>query len=264
MSFDAPEPQKPQKPQDERRDVTPTSPAPFEMPLFPLNVVLFPGMQLPMHIFEPRYRLMVRRVLQGDATFGVALLIEGTEGEPGTVPTSIGCSAEVTEVTPFPDGRMNLLAVGRRRFRILSTREQDGYLVGTCLWLDDADEAEEAELVPLNDVARRVRSLLGTYLASLARNASLSPRDLDALEVPQEPEQLSMWAAAIITLPNAQKQALLEMMSTRARLQAEREFLRRGEIVQKAYARRQAQLQDSPDPDEDPDDGPFARFISLN
>ena len=226
---------------------------PFEIPLFPLSVVLFPGMQLPLHIFEPRYRLMIGRALDGDHLFGVALLAEGSEGQPETVPVAIGCSAEITDSTRFPDGRLNLMTVGRRRFRILGTREQDGYLVGTCEWLDDEQAGtEDIEL------ARRVRALLGTYLASLARNANLSPRDLDDLDVPSEPQELSMWVAGIITLPNEQKQSLLEATSTRARLQAEQDFLRRGEIVLKAFARR------APEPPADDEDGPFSQFISLN
>lgn len=228
---------------------------PFEIPIFPLSVVLFPGMQLPLHIFEPRYRLMAARALQGDQTFGVSLLAQGREGEVSTVPSPIGCSTEIVDSTRFPDGRLNLMTVGRRRFRILSSREHDGYLIGTCEWLDDAPEPDASSL---SDLSRRVRGLLGTYLASLARNANLSPRDLDDLDVPSAPLQLSMWVASVITLPNEQKQSLLEMTSTRVRLQAEREFLRRGEIVQKAYARRGQQ------PPSDEEDGPFSQFISIN
>lgn len=232
---------------------------PFEIPLFPLGVVLFPGMQLPLHVFEPRYRLMSARALEGDQTLGVALLIEGREGQPGTVPASIGCSAEIVDSTRFPDGRLNLMTVGRRRFRILQTREHDGYLIGTCEWLDDAQpEDNSPPAVSVVELARRVRGLLGTYLASLARNANLSPRDLDDLDVPSEPLALSMWVASIITLPNEQKQGLLEMTSARERLQSELEFLRRGEIVQKAFARRGQQ------PPGDDEDGPFSQFISIN
>ncbi len=226
----------------------------FEIPLFPLNVVLFPGMQLPLHIFEPRYRLMTRRVLDDDATFGVALLLEGEEGVPGTYPSSIGCTAEIIENTSFPDGRLNLLTVGRRRFRILQLREEDGYLVGTCEWLED----EAGEVAPSQ--IRRVRASLRSYLMSLARNANLSAHDFDDLDVPQDAYGLSMWVASLITLPNPQKQELLELTSTAARLQIERAFLLRGEIVQRAYTRKQSE----PTIDRDDDSGPFASFISLN
>lgn len=226
----------------------------FEIPLFPLNVVLFPGMQLPLHIFEPRYRLMTRRVLDDDAVFGVALLLEGEEGEDGTYPAGIGCTAEIIENTSFPDGRLNLLTIGRRRFRILSLREEDDYLVGTCEWLeDDARAISPAQ-------TRRVRASLRTYLMSLARNANMSPHDFEELEVPDDAYGLSMWVASLITLPNAQKQELLEMTSTDARLQIEQAFLLRGEIVQRAYARKQREA----DSERADDSGPFASFISLN
>lgn len=237
---------------------------PFDIPLFPLSVVLFPGMQLPLHIFEPRYRLMAARALEGDRCFGIALLVEGREGQSDTLPAPVGCSVEIVDSTRFPDGRLNLMTVGRRRFRILQMREHDGYLIGTCEWIDDEPEISRPEISrpessgEVADLARRVRSLLGTYLASLARNANLSPRDLDDLDVPNEPLELSMWVASIITLPNEQKQTLLEMTSTRARLQAEQEFLRRGEIVQKAFSRRGQQ----PPPEDE--DGPFSQFISIN
>src|SRR4028119_1240665 len=106
----------------------------FELPIFPLSVVLFPGMPLPLHIFEPRYRLMMSRVLDGDRTFGVALIVDGLEGFPSTLPAPIGCTAEIVEDTVLPDGRMNLQSEGRRRFRLLSVRGEDGYLIGTAEW----------------------------------------------------------------------------------------------------------------------------------
>jgi Lon protease-like protein len=240
----------------------------FELPLFPLNVVLFPGMQLPLHVFESRYRLMMRRALDSNSTFGVALLVGGSEGEEDAVPTAIGCTAEIIEVTPFPDGRMNLLCEGRRRFRILETREQDGYLVGSCEWIADIDSSADSESASpeaaaleeaLMPQARRVRESLRGYLMSLARNANLSPGDLDGLDVPSDPYGLSMWVAAIITIPNEQKQELLELTSTRARLDIESAFLRRGEIVQRAYRRRQNEA-----PPREDEDGPFSQFVSLN
>src|ERR1044072_6859828 len=99
----------------------------FELPLFPLNVVLFPGMPLPLHIFEPRYRLLVQRCLDGghfpvERAFGVTLLAEGSEGMANTVPVEVGCTAKITHAAPLPDGRFNLQTTGGRRFRVLSRR----------------------------------------------------------------------------------------------------------------------------------------------
>lgn len=228
----------------------------FELPLFPLNVVLFPGMPLPLHIFEPRYRLMIERCLDSDSTFGVAQIIEGNEGQSGTVPSAIGCAAEIVEVAPFADGRLNVQTLGTRRFEIISLREQDDYLVGICQWLED--EPNEDGLMR---ASLRVRGLLSRYFDSLAISTSL-PTELGELDVPQDPYALSMFIAAIMTLPNNQKQTLLEMTSTSARLEIEEFLLERADIVHRAYAKRAAMGETEPPVDQTL--GHYANFVSLN
>ena len=228
----------------------------FEMPIFPLGVVLFPGMPLPLHIFEPRYRLMIERCLEGDGTFGVAQLVEGQEGSLGTVPAVVGCAAEIIEVAPFADGRLNVQTLGTRRFEITSLREQDDYLVGTCDWLED--ENDEDGLVR---ASMHVRTLLSRYFDSLALSTAL-PAELGELDVPQDPFALSMFIAAIMSIPNEQKQVLLEMTSTKNRLEVEEFLLERAEIVHRAYAKRAA-LGDALPP-QDQTLGHYANFVSLN
>ena len=228
----------------------------FEMPLFPLNVVLFPGMPLPLHIFEPRYRLMIERCLDGDSTFGVAQIIEGQEGEGGTLPAPIGCAAEIIEVAPLADGRLNVHTLGTRRFEIVALRDQDDYLVGTCRWIED-DEGEDG----LVRASMKVRQLLSRYFDSLALSTEL-PADLGELDVPQDPFALSMFIAAIMNLPNNQKQTLLEMTSTKARLEIEEFLLERADIVHRAFAKRAAQ--GSTEPPVDQSLGHYANFVSLN
>src|ERR1700675_741365 len=94
------------------------------LPLFPLPVVLFPRTPLPLHIFEERYKEMIRDVLDSHAEFGVVLA-----GEKGIV--NMGCTAIVDNVLKrYPDGRMDLLAVGRRRFEILQLDDEKSYLRG--------------------------------------------------------------------------------------------------------------------------------------
>lgn len=226
-----------------------------EIPLFPLNVVLFPGMQLPLHIFEPRYLLMIRRCLEGDRCFGIAMIIEGQEGEGGTVPASAGCSCEIVETSTLPDGRMNLVAQGRRRFRILGMREEDNYLVGTVEWLDDEPASPSSDAL-----AVRVKTLLTGYLASLSHNTEMTDLRLNELEIPDDPYSLSMWVAALIAIPNEQKQQLLVLDTTEDRLELEYQILFRSAIVQRAYEKR------GPDATTAPEDeaGPFAQFASLN
>jgi Lon protease-like protein len=229
---------------------------PFELPIFPLNVVLFPGMPLPLHIFEPRYRRMIARCLENDRTFGVSHLVEGVEGQPGTLPANVGCTAEIVQVTPFADGRMNLQTLGTRRFQILSIREEDEYLIGECEWYED-EPGEDGLL----GVSMNTRHMLSRYFDSLALNTEL-PAELGELDVPQDPYALSMFIAAVLTLPLHQKQTLLELTSTRNRLELEEFLLERADLVQRAYAKRIAQGQGEMPPD--PTLGQFAAFVSLN
>src|SRR5688572_13111983 len=87
----------------------------FELPLFPLNTVLFPGMPLRLHIFEERYKLMIERCYSSGAPFGGTLIRKGGEVGGGADPFLIGCTALITEIEPLNDGRMNIVAVGHER-----------------------------------------------------------------------------------------------------------------------------------------------------
>jgi Lon protease-like protein len=164
----------------------------FEIPVFPLNVVLFPGMQLPLHIFEPRYQLMVRRCMEGafgvDRAFGVAMLMAGREGEGGTSPAPVGCLAHISQAAPLPDGRTNLMTIGQRRFHIQSLRTEDEYLIGVVEWLDDQDN--DAIIEHETD---RTRGALKSYLAAIAENAGTLAPDMMQLEIPVSPFDFSMW-----------------------------------------------------------------------
>lgn len=230
---------------------------PFELPIFPLGVVLFPGMPLPLHIFEPRYRLMIARALQGDKTFGVAQIAEGEEGQSETWPASVGTTAEIIEVVPFADGRMNVQAVGGRRFRILSIREEDEYLVAQCEWLED-DYAPAG----LSRLSMHTRRTLSRYFDALALNTDAAVEAVDDLEVPKDPQGLSMFIAGILQLPLQQKQELLELTDTRARLEIEEFLLERATIIQRAFARRAARGEATTTTDHSL--GPMSGFVSLN
>ena len=115
-----------------------------ELPLFPLPVVLFPGVPLPLHIFEPRYRQMLSDIGVSNNLFGLAYFdptIASTEVPPAG---HIGCVAEVTETQTFPDGRSNILTLGVIRYRIDSYIERgDPYLVAQVSYFEDDEEDEE-------------------------------------------------------------------------------------------------------------------------
>ncbi len=115
------------------------------LPLFPLQVVLFPRTTLPLHIFEERYKQMVSDVMRGKAEFGVVLA-----GEKGIVNT--GCTASIEKVVKkYPDGRMDLLTIGRRRFEIILLNDEKSYLRGAVEFFDD----EASDPIP-PDVRKRV------------------------------------------------------------------------------------------------------------
>ena len=111
----------------------------MRLPLFPLNVVLFPGGYLPLHIFEERYRLMMRNCLDGDRRFGVVLISSGSEVGAPAVPESVGTIAVIDEVRTLDDGRMLMAARGERRFRIVEIVEQLPYVIAEVTPLEDDD-----------------------------------------------------------------------------------------------------------------------------
>jgi Lon protease-like protein len=137
---------------------------------------------------------MIGRALQNDRTFGVAQMVEGQEGEGERGPQSWNNRRDFGS-RAFADGRMNVQTIGGRRFQILSVREEDEVLMAQCQWLED-DEPQDG-LVRLSMHTRRS---LSRYFDALALNtdAAFEGQDLD---VPQDPQALSMFIAAILQLP---------------------------------------------------------------
>lgn len=110
--------------------------------MFPLGTVLVPGMLLPLHVFEPRYRALVQDCLAGDRTFGVVLIERGSEVGGGDVRTSVGTLARLVQAEELPDGRWAVIAVGTHRLRVAAWLVDDPYpRADTALWPDDPDEA---------------------------------------------------------------------------------------------------------------------------
>ena len=136
------------------------------LPLFPLQLVLFPRTPLPLHIFEERYKQMIADVLRGKAEFGVVLA-----GEKGIVNT--GCTASVEKVVKtYPDGRLDLITIGRRRFEIILLNDEKSYLRGAVEFFDD----EETEpLAP--EMRKRVMEAYND-LRSIPSDASVEDPEL--------------------------------------------------------------------------------------
>ena len=171
----------------------------FNLALFPLNTVLFPGMPLQLHIFEPRYRIMIRQCLDTNQPFGVVLIHQGLEAYgPLATPVQMGCSARIITTDPLEGGRMNLTAVGDERFRILKLNYEQPFLVG------------EVESVPLErpssiELVRGVRHLapwVSEYLRLVNQIDPDNTADLGDLDLPEDPLVMLYLAASILHVPD--------------------------------------------------------------
>lgn len=183
------------------------------MPVFPLNTVVFPRMPLPLHIFEERYRQMVRDLRDGDGRFCVALIKEGVEGGGEATPHDVGCVVEPAHTRQLPDGRFYLVALGVERARItLLDRESKPYLLGTV----EAWPEEQAEVATsLLDRAS------GLFIQYARYRMALIGQTQDDLTLPEEADMLSYVLATAIELGAGERQRLLETPGTAARLEAE-------------------------------------------
>jgi Lon protease-like protein len=207
----------------------------IEIPLFPLGVVLFPHMPLPLHIFEDRYRRMMRDCEEQGTSFGVVAIREGVEamGPPAT-PHPVGTLAQLRKVEKLEDGRYNLLVVGASRFRIVGLSTRLPYLVGEVEYLQDADGGGGA--VP--ELARQVASAFRAYADTLRQLAGQDPA---SIELPDDPELLSYLVAATLQVEVARKQELLELDGAGERLRGCLALLRREAVLlDQMLARRDA------------------------
>lgn len=186
------------------------------LPIFPLSVVLIPGMTLPLHIFEPRYRLMLRHCLEGERLFGLSYHPDAEVGRLA-VPElkSVGCAARILHVRPLPDGRADILTLGTNRYRIGRYLSRDPYLLAEVEFFHDEpvaqDEEEELKGLVAQAIARFSR-----FLRALQRLHDLPPHPV---ALPRSAEQLSFTIAAAVLHEPADLLRVLEMVSTRARLE---------------------------------------------
>lgn len=170
------------------------------IPLFPLNVVLFPGEQLPLHIFEPRYRRMVRECLDDNSPFGLLLAIP-----KGVV--HVGCTAEILElIKTHEDGRMDVITVGREPFRVIELFSEDPLLHGHVDYLEDRDSAPDAS---------QKSRLIELYETCHTLLYSSLPQDIASLSA----TELSYAIASTLPLDLLWKQQILEL-----RTEAERQL----------------------------------------
>jgi len=193
-----------------------------ELPLFPLGVVLFPWVPLPLHIFEPRYRQMLDDIQAGHNLFGLSYF-DASSSEQEIPPVgSIGCVAKVTDAQALPDGRSNILTIGVIRYRIEEYVERgDPYLVARVSYFEDDDEQSEAVDERSREVAETFTRIARAVRAINDERANL-PNIADT-----EPQRLSFLVAAAMEVDTDVKQELLELRSTSERLGRLRDILAR-------------------------------------
>lgn len=180
-----------------------------ELPIFPLNTVLFPGMPLHLHIFESRYKLMINQLMNQEPEFGVVLIRRGVEAlGPLAEPYSVGTRARIIKVDTLKDGCFNITIVGEQRFVIKSTSNDQPYLTA------------EVEDFPIDfkrplDVYRRIRHLRNQvhfYLHTINKLDDMEI-DFDQIEMPDDPFTLIFLAASLLQIPAHEKQPTLNAES---------------------------------------------------
>lgn len=183
--------------------------------LFPLGgVVLFPGMELPLHIFEERYQLLTKECLAENTPFGVLLLQSGQEvGDMQARPFDIGTTAHIKRSEPLGGGRMSLLAVGGKRFRVRTFSYDQPYLTGAVSYFKD----EQEEQVP-GKLTKDLQISLANYLYATAQ---LRGNQHEDLLMPEDPVELSYFVAQAFQGNQKFQQLLLEAPTTSDRINLE-------------------------------------------
>jgi Lon protease-like protein len=201
-----------------------------ELPLFPLNLVLFPGMPLPLHIFEERYKAMIGSCLDQNASFGVVLIKEGQEVGLPAEPFRVGTTARIVKVETLEEGRMNILTTGERRFELVDITQQLPHLAGLVRYLPEEVGGDLATVLP------EVRQGYTTFLRHLG---SLAGGWSSQIRLPEDPIRLSYAVASNLDLPRDIRQKLLETATARERLEQSIPLLKRAnEILQEELVKR--------------------------
>ena len=193
----------------------------INIPLFPLNTVLFPGMPLTLHIFEERYKLMIAECLRQETPFGVVLIDEGQEAlGPLAKPHTVGCTARITRMEPLDGGRMNINSIGEKRFVIQELSNEGTFLTAAIefqsIRTTDPDNADRmvAQFMPF----------LARYLDILAQIGQI---EFDPSKIPTDPKELAYISAYLVQTSPTTKQDLLASNTTEELFDRLREVFRK-------------------------------------
>jgi ATP-dependent Lon protease len=193
-----------------------------ELAIFPLSTVLFPGAILPLHIFEERYKAMMRYAIDNGNMFGLSYRSDAQTGRDTPPETgSIGCIARINAVMPLEQGRMNILSTGLIRYRIVGLRQSEPFLIAMVETFAD-------DLEPGADLTRMVEDMQAMATEFLEAAQSLDEPGIPSIqELPEDPEAFSLLIASTLPIDADAKQTLLELTSTRVRITRIRHYLTR-------------------------------------
>jgi Lon protease-like protein len=190
----------------------------FHLDLFPLSTVLVPGGSLRLHIFEDRYKTMIGTCLERGTPIGVVLDLADKEVGDGLDPATVGTTAEIREATHLSEGRLYIVTRGVRRFRV------DRFVQTKPFWSAEVSYLEEP-LGPLDAAVRLRAAALERFRDYLQALLQLSGRELEVVQLPDDPNASSFLIADAMQVDAAAKQSLLESPSAAERLIAELKLL---------------------------------------
>ena len=185
----------------------------MDLRLFPLQTVLFPGMRMPLHIFEERYRIMIRECIEEGAPFGVMLIKSGEEVGGVAEPHEVGTTARIMQVEYLDDGRMNIFTIGERRFRLVTLNTTQPYLRGEVALVDQQAATDGAQ-----DLLPKAQLLFDEYLKTYLALADQWTR---GVYLPKDAADAGDYIAARLDIAAGVKQELLEQLSPKERIERE-------------------------------------------
>ena len=191
-----------------------------ELAIFPLATVLFPGAILPLHIFEDRYKEMIKHAIENGGVFGLsyrndAAIARETPPEIG----SVGCIAKINAVVPLESGRMNVISTGLLRYRVLGLPQSTPFVIARIEFVTDDLEPGADLNQTFDEIVEMCRKFLEASQALGEPNAPVNR------ELPAEPEAFSLLVSSALPIDNDAKQTLLEITSTRVRLARLRQYV---------------------------------------
>jgi Lon protease-like protein len=196
----------------------------LDLPLFPLNTVLFPGMELPLHIFEDRYRLMISECLERNQDFGVLMARADAGGEGTATAYTVGTSARITHVHRLQDGRMDILTSGLERYRVLHVLCTEPYIIGRI-------EAFPLEGTSSPQVSELVWKASALFVRYLRLTGEVLGTRIDIESTPRDATGLAYLVAITLEVSLEEKQELLSIRTLPALLARESLILSREEIL---------------------------------